>query len=121
MSWYIRDPGRFELEKRLLRQFHPDVKLVKKKGLLRIHKHVRGSKATYVGELIYPKRFPYSEIEPYLLSPKIRRSPHEFSDGQLCLHHSEDVGPETTGKVFCDWFVQWVRHYEKWLRTGHWD
>jgi len=120
MKWYEKDPARFVLEKMLLSQFHPDIKLVKEKGLLHIHKTVRGQNGLYKGKLTYPRNFPYQTIRPYVMSPKIRKSPHRFSSGMLCLHEPDDVGPQTTGKVFCDWFVQWIHSYERWLKTGKW-
>jgi hypothetical protein len=121
MSWDIRYPERFGLEKLLLGRSYPNVKLVKKNGRWRIYITVRTRRNVYVGELIYPEGFPWAHIEPWLLHPKVGNCPHRFSNGMLCFYEPGDVGPETTGKVFCDWFVEWVRHYEHWLETGNWD
>jgi hypothetical protein len=120
MKWYERDPIRFEMERQLLRRFYPDVKLLQKRGSMYIHKTVRGRKNTYTVELTYPEKFPWSPLTSRMLTPKLPMSPHQYSPGMLCLYEPGDAGPETTGKVFCDWVVQWVYHYERWLRGISW-
>ncbi|MGC9454942.1 MAG: hypothetical protein ACP5HU_08750 [Phycisphaerae bacterium] len=122
MAWDKKRPERFALEKRLLGQFHPGVKLIKKGGKWRIIKRYQGRKGTYEAELVYPRNFPYGQVKAYLIRPRAKRSaPHYFANSRwLCLNEPEDVGVETTGKVYVDWFVKWVKKYERWLETGRW-
>jgi len=121
MKWYESNPARFEMEKRLLARFHPGVKIIKKSGKMHVLKKFRTRKDTYLLDAIFPDRFPYSSVQVFVRQPRLKKSPpHQFSGGQICLHGSRDVGPETTAKVYLDWAVQWIKTYERWLDGETW-
>ena len=121
MKWYKDDPVRFELEKGLINEYHRGVQMFIQNGKVRIEFSIRTTRTTYhlVGH--FPDKFPYKPMEFYVKKPRLKRSsPHRYGDGMLCLHTSNDVGPQTTAKVYIDWAKQWVATYEKWLKTGKW-
>ena len=121
MRWHRSNPIRFELEKRLLAQCHPGVKMIIKNGRVKILKRIKTRKNTYHVEARCPKDFPYSPIKVFVREPRLKESsPHRYSESQLCLHGPGDVGPETTAKVYLDWAVQWIRIYERWLDGKPW-
>jgi hypothetical protein len=119
--WYESKSERFEVECRLLRDRYPEGKVVKLDGLIRFWIGVRGRDALYQCELVYPERFPYQHIVARIRSPQLRSSPHRYGADKPCLHHPEDVGPETTGVVFVGWLKEWIRRYERYQNTSHWE
>jgi hypothetical protein len=121
MSWHERDPVRFALEAALLGHHYAGIQLVKQEGLWRIRMAVASPTSTYLLELIYPPRFPLAPVQAFMTSPDIRGAPHVIGDNLLCMYHKEDIGPETTGKVYTDWAVEWIKRYEKWRQTKVWD
>jgi len=121
MKWYQANPERFEIEKRLLAKYHPGAKVVIKDGKVRVIKRFRTRKATYTIEGIFAADHPYSEMRFYVRKPRIRKSPlHRYDKGRLCLNDPNDVGPETTAKVYLDWAVDWLLTYERWLDGETW-
>ncbi|MHC4728284.1 MAG: hypothetical protein ACYS17_13770 [Planctomycetota bacterium] len=97
------------------------VKIVIKNRKMRVLKKFRTRKDTYLIEAVFPDRFPYSPMEVFVRQPRLKKSPpHQYSKGQLCLHESGGVGPETTAKVYIDWAIQWIRLYERWLGGKSW-
>ena len=121
MRWHESKPIRFELEKRLLGQFHPGVKMIIKNGRVNILKRLKTHKDIYIIEARYPNNFPYSALDIFVLEPRLKGSPpHRYSESRLCLHDSNGVGPETTAKVYLDWAVQWINIYERWLDGEPW-
>lgn len=121
MKWWESNPERFAIEKRLLTQFHPDVKLVIQDGRMRVLKNIVTGKDNYLLEAKFDDHHPYSPMSVYIRKPRLENSPpHSFSDGGLCLHGYNEVGPETTAKIFIDWACQWVKIYEKWLDGESW-
>ena len=121
MRWYKANPTRFEMEKMLLAKHHPGVKLIIEHGKVRVLKRFRTRKDIYHIEGIFPDKFPYAPLRVFVRKPALRKSPpHRYGGGQLCLHGSRDIGPETTAKVYLDWAVQWLKIYEKWLKGKPW-
>ncbi len=121
MKWYENNPGRFEMEKCLLARHHPGSKVVIKNGRISVLKRVQTAQATYLLEGIFPKNYPYAPMGIYILEPVLQKTPpHQYKGGRLCLHGGNDVGPETTAKVYFDWAVQWLNIYEEWLRGKSW-
>ena len=120
MAWYERHPDRLALERRLLGQYCPQAKLVKQGGVLRIWLKLRGGRAEYLCELIYPQRFPFEQIEVHVRSPSLDSCPHLFNDGCLCLCEPEDVGSETTAVVYIEWLKVWIERYEDNMITSRW-
>jgi hypothetical protein len=121
MKWYESNPIRFEIEKRLLARYHHGSRIIIEKGKMKVQKRFHGSKEVYLVEGIFSDRHPYSPMNFYIKEPRLKNSPpHKFSDGWLCLHGSDDVGPETTAKVYMDWAIQWLQTYERWLDGEEW-
>jgi len=121
MKWYTNNPTRFEMEKHLLSRHHPGAKIIIEDGRVRVLKQFKTRRDTYLIEGEFPTNFPYSPMAVYIRSPALKKSPpHRYSGNQLCLHGSNDVGPETTAKVFLDWTIQWIRIYEQWLKGKPW-
>jgi len=115
MKWYQSNPARLEMEKGLLGRSHPGVKLVIKNGKMRVVTELRTGKAQYLIEAIFPNNFPYSAMEVYVREPRLESPPHVYGENRLCLHECNDIGPETTAKIYLDWTKQWIATYEKWL------
>ena len=121
MKWYTSNPARFEMEKHLLSRHHPGVKIIIKGGRMRVLKQLKTQQNTYSIEGEFPSNFPYSPMKVYICSPKLKKSPpHRYSGGRLCLHGPNDVGAETSAKVYLDWAAQWIRTYERWLTGKPW-
>lgn len=121
MTWYEKRSDRLAIEQRLIRKNFPQAKVVKKDGMIRVWLRLRGRKNLYRCELVYPKRFPLDpHIKTYVHAPRLRASPHQFTDGHLCFYHAEDVGPETTAVVHIKWLQGWIERYENYLKTGNW-
>lgn len=120
MQWYEKAPERLVLETRLIRQTYPETRLVKQDNLIRVRLAIRGRRARYQCELVYPKRFPWDEIKAYVREPSLSNSPHQYGGGRVCLHHPEDVGQQTTAVVEIEWLKGWISRYERFLRTGKW-
>ena len=120
-KWYERDPARFEIGKRLLAQFHPGMKLVIQKGILRFRKQVVTARNTYQVEGIFGASHPYDPMAIFIRHPPLKQNPpHRFSGGRICLHGQGDIGPETTAKMYLDWTIQWLKTYEAWLAGKSW-
>ena len=91
---------------------------VKEKQVL-ILLRVRGRRRSYTAKIEYPTDFPLREPRAFTVDPMIEDTPHQFPGGRLCLHSGSEVGPQTTGKVICDWTLQWYDIYKtKWLASG---
>jgi hypothetical protein len=121
MKWYERNPQRFEAEINLIKQNHPGARIFIQRGKVTIYLKVTENKNRYLAEIVYPEDFPYKQpraciIKPQL--PNLHEKIHRFRDGSLCLARPEQMGPQTSGKVICDWVKGWVKAYEVWLRTG---
>ncbi len=121
MKWYQRDPGRYAIEKRLLAKFHRGAKIKIEGGKMSVFKKVVGRKDTYLVETIFSSQHPYSPMQVHVRQPCLKRSsPHKFFGSHICIHGTNDVGPETTAKVYLDWAVQWIKTYENWLDGKPW-
>lgn len=122
MKWYTDDPIRFEMEKRLIAKKHKSIRMVIEDSKVRVELIIIASHSSYVLAGFFPDDFPYSPMRFYVRSPKLKKNtPHIYMNGMLCLHGEDDVGPETTAKVYIDWAKQWIEAYEKWLDTGEWS
>jgi hypothetical protein len=121
MEWYDVDPRRFECEVMLLKKHYPKTRIFIQRGQLTLYHKVKAKKTKYLAKIIYPYDFPYGPPEAYIIEPKlpnIYEEIHRFADGNLCLAPPDQVGPQTSGLVICDWTVDWVAGYEIWLKTG---
>lgn len=115
MEWFQKDEARFFVEMRLLEKHHPDARVIIHKGVVMVFKKFRGGRGTYLVRIVYPRNFPKRVSDAYVVKPELKYAMHRYSDGRLCLHATEEVGPQTSGKVICDWSVEWLKAYEKWL------
>jgi hypothetical protein len=121
MKWYESNPERFEIEKRLLARHHRGSKLIIKDGEVKLAKRVATGRDTYDVEGIFACDHPYTPMSFYIRRPSLRGGPpHRYGDGGLCLHNPGQAGPETTGKIFLDWTIQWILTYERWLDGEPW-
>lgn len=121
MQWYQLDNKRFELEKELLRRYYPGSKIIIEHGIARVEKALISRQDVYLLKGIYPSTFPYSPMHVYIDSPDLEKTPpHLFNEGRLCLHGPNDVGPQTSAKIYLDWAKQWILIYERWLRGVPW-
>ena len=121
MQWYELNPERFAVEKLLLAQHHKGARIIIEKGKIRVEKPYHTRKACYNIRANFSKEHPYSPMIVHVTEPRIKGSPpHYFVGGRLCLHASNNVGPETTAKVYLDWAQQWIDYYEVWCETGIW-
>ena len=119
MQWYEKDPERFELERYVVRQHHLRTKWVILEGRMRLRAKYRGRRDTYLTEVLYPPRYPHDKPRGFVLRPKLRASPHQLGPNEPCLEHGQ-WSPATTGAVWLNWFVEWLRAYEMYLDTGKW-
>ena len=120
MAWFKENSHRFELEMRLMARNYPHARVFIKKGNIVIFLEVASKRCKYLAEIIYPADFPFSQPKAYIRSPKlppIYHEIHRFDDGSLCLARPEQVGPQTSGKMICDWTHDWVKTYEVWKVT----
>jgi hypothetical protein len=121
MKWYELNPERLAVEKRLLAKHHRGTQMRIEKAGIHIIKRIHGRYRTYKVKGIFANSHPYSPMQFYVVKPALKQgTPHRFTDGQLCLHTSADVGPETTAKVYLDWAQQWIKTYEDWLDGKPW-
>ncbi len=121
MIWFKNNPQRFEVEKKLLVRFHPGVKIIIKDGQMSVLKELVTSKDIYLIEAKYSDRHPYSPMKVFIREPYLKNTPpHQYGEGRLCLHDENDVGPETTAKLYLDWAEQWIHIYERWLEGKPW-
>jgi hypothetical protein len=121
MHWYEANKTRFEIEKRLLAQFHPGTRIIIKNGKMKLEHRIAIGRNSYLVEGIFADNHPYSSMQFFVRQPSIRKSsPHRFCDGEICTHGPDDIGPETTAKVYLDWAGDWLRTYEKWLDGEPW-
>jgi len=121
MKWFELNPERLEIEKRLLARYHPSSKLVKEHGELKIIKRLVTHRDIYIIEAVFADKHPYSPMQVYVREPRLKELPeHMYSVEQLCLHDLDDVGPQTTAKIYLDWAVQWIHTYERWLDGEPW-
>lgn len=118
MEWYEKIKERFILEIELLRKYHPRARVVISNHILYIFKEVRGKRARYLIKIKYPEDFPYSPPSAYPVKPRIKGTPHQYGDGELCLHALNEVSPKTSGKIICDWVDLWIKAYEVWITSG---
>ena len=115
MEWYEKNKERFFLEIKMLKNYHPRTRVLISNHTLYIFKEVRGKRARYLIKINYPEDFPYSPPSAYPVKPRIKGAPHQFRDGELCLYDFDAVGPQTSGKVICDWVDLWIKAYEVWI------
>lgn len=99
MQWYLRNKRRLRVEIELMERNGVNFSLYmdEDENLLwrgpisvlgRYHEDVR---------LVYPKRFPYEEIEVYVLGPRLPQITHHvFSDGRICYISPGEWTPEWT-------------------------
>ncbi|MBM4032147.1 MAG: hypothetical protein FJ291_10220 [Planctomycetes bacterium] len=120
MAWFERDQVRLLREARLLKRHHPQARLVIQDGELVAYKKVQGVYGEYLIKVVYPHDFPGAPPAAFVVRPRLGHTPHQYQGGRLCLHSPEEVGPQTSGKVICDWAVRWIAAYERWKQTGHW-
>ena len=66
----------------------------------------------------YPRSFPIGEPEVYVLSSRLAHSPHQFSDGRLCLGHA--FARETSALTTAAWATAWLSAYEVYQQTNVW-
>jgi len=118
MEWFQENEPRFLLEVRLLKRHYPGARVITHKGVLMVFNKFTARQGEYTIKVVYPRNFPGSAPAAYIVKPRIEHTPHSFSNGRLCLHSSAEVGPQTSGKVICDWSIEWIRAYESWLRNG---
>jgi len=121
MKWYKSNPERLAIEKRLLAQYYPGSKLIIKHGEMKVVKRLITLKNTYLIEGVFEDNHPYAAMRFYVRQPRLKNLPkHMYSTKELCLHDPDDVGPETTAKVYLDWAIQWIHFYERWLDGEEW-
>ena len=120
MEWYEKNKERFLIEKKLFRRHYPQAIIIINNKRVIVFKKVLGKKHSYLIKIVYPRDFPNSQPRAYIVKPHIKKVHHQFSDSELCLYDSREVGPQTSGKVICDWCVRWIKAYEVWLSSGKW-
>lgn len=118
MTWDERDPQRLIAECQLLKHFYPNARIFKQNKQISILLYVVGQRCCYLAKIDYPKNFPHSPPAAFPVDPVIEGTPHQFPGKRLCLHSNSEVGPQTTGKVICDWTVDWFKAYEGWIFSG---
>lgn len=121
MEWYERNKERFLLEVKLLKKYHPGARPVISNRTLYIFKKIIGKKSRYLIQIEYPKDFPYSPPRAHPIKPIIKGPHHQYIDGELCLYPPDEVGPQTSGKIICDWVELWIKAYEVWIASGKRD
>ena len=120
MKWFERNPQRLENEVMLIKRNHPSARIFFKGGKVMIFLKVISRKNDYLAKIIYPEDFPFEQPKAFILEQRLRgnyHKTHRYSDSSLCLATPDQVGPQTSGKVICDWVNGWVKGYEIWKRT----
>jgi hypothetical protein len=59
----------------------------------------------------------------YVISPKIEKIKHMYSDGRLCLYYPKESPWDyrmNVSETIIPWTVHWIIYYEAWLNTGIW-
>lgn len=121
MRWYETNKTRFEIERRLLGQFYPDTKIIIEKGIVTLQKRIAAGRNLYLVEGTFANNHPYSSMRFFVRQPHLRNSPpHRFPGDEICTHGLDDIGPETTAKVYLDWAKGWLETYERWLNGVPW-
>jgi len=120
MAWYEENPNRFELEMRLIARNYPQARVFIGKRGITVYLEITGKKSRYLAEIIYPADFPFNQPKAFIRHPKLPSKYHDihrFNNGSLCLAKPNQTGPQTSGKVICDWTHDWVKSYEAWQDT----
>ena len=121
MKWYKLNPYRFEMEKVILKKKKKGAKIEIEDGVVQVTKFFKTGRHKYLIRGMFPDMFPYSPLQVFIDKPALKKSPpHLYKEGCLCLHGPDDVGPQTTAKVYLDWAEQWILTYERWLREIPW-
>ena len=124
---------RLRLEVELMRATYADTfkLVVPRTGLLHwvgvVEINMKGLKQrNHTIKLVYPKNYPSTPPEAYIVDPYIYSEKHQFEDGQLCLFNPKDGAtygwnPSTsTAITVASWAVQWIYAFYTWKATGKW-
>ncbi|NTU81876.1 MAG: hypothetical protein HGA45_21285 [Chloroflexales bacterium] len=130
-TWYVLNPARLILEKRIMSvrfpqfQLHRDSTKLVWFGWLITNRNNRYEIALY-----YPDNFPDAPPKVYPLNPAITvweneragRLMHQYRDGSLCLSYPADKGfdHETTAADVIAVSAAWLFSYETWKESGVW-
>lgn len=118
MAWFEDDPERFAAEVFLVRKDHPGCKVCKKDDQILIFDEFQTRRQSYLIKVIYPRSFPYSPPEAYVVDPPVRGTPH--GGPKMCLFAAGEFRPEFSGSIVMTWAKKWLAAYERWKDTGHW-
>lgn len=128
MHWYQKLPGRLLKEQEIVKSSFPQSRLIRVgDGDLAWILWLRtNSNREYLVEIVYPDGFPLAYPSAFVLKPRIKRAPHQYNDGHLCLFSTVDrpersyVPSKTTAATVIAWTAAWLASYEIWQRTGTW-
>lgn len=131
MQWYERDHKRVMMEVRSVKERYPQFELRRLgDGSLSWHGYLQtSSMADTLGKryqvlIVYPPSFPSQPPSSYVTGISGEEStPHQFSDGRLCLFYPDDPKQWTsssTAVVVITWTAGWLHAYEVWKKTGSW-
>ena len=128
-QWYVTNPHRLVLEKKVMEQLHPQF----------YTQFVDGDKLAWIGDLVsqysgekysvclvYSETFPSTGIDAFILEPTLdwngRNPVHIYKNQKLCLFYPGDRSWETntTGATVVGWVAAWYFCYETYRHVGLW-
>lgn len=128
-KWYIANPHRLVMEKKVMDQLHPQFQT----------RFVDEDKMAWVGDLIsqysqekysvclvYSENFPNTGIDAYILDPPLDwnglKPVHIYNNQMLCLFYPGDRSWETgtTAATVVGWVAAWYFCYETYRLVGKW-
>lgn len=132
-SWIMRNTHRYQQELASLRREYPAAQIVKARNTSRFCTKCSGSGSnehlaviasfatqfghTYTAILVYPCDFPNRIPAVFPLRPLRNGTPHQFSDGRLCLTANE-YDSVVTGAQVLGMAYGWFTCYDIWSITG---
>ena len=115
------DKTRLLLEIKEIHKRFPSFRLMKNpSGLISFQGSLRPRKRSYDILIVLPPTYPHESPRVFPLIPAIRGSKHQYKNGALCYHNTNEWNPRYTICVAIGWVVHWLAAYEHYLRTRYW-
>lgn len=122
MRWAERDPGRLDLEMRLLGAAAHG-RFVRVGQSVAYEEEVVHDGVRFGFRIVFPDDYPYSPPRTHLLRPPlpVTSEIHRFVDGALCLFGPDEWHPNQTGLWVRNRTVAWIGALRNFSQTGAWS